>query len=86
MIMNETTKQQTERLLIAGYPHIHSRMDGHKVYFDPVPLGRLWQSVHLLDTRYELPTDLNSEQLIEALVRILEAHFNGNGPYKDLAL
>ena len=83
-MMNETTRQQSERLLAAGYPKVHLSLSGHHITIDPVPLGQLWESVHELDTRYELPTDLDSASLVEALVRVLESHHKNNESYRDL--
>lgn len=82
-MMNETTKAQSERLLAAGYPKVRLGLEGHRITVHPVPLGQLWESVHELDTWYDIPTDLCSADLVEALVRILEKHHKGLGPHKD---
>ena len=73
--MTETTKKQAQRLLAAGYPDLLVRMDGHHVYIQPEPLGRLWDAVHRLDAYYHFRSDLTSEELIEELVAILENHY-----------
>lgn len=85
--MNETTIKQSKRLLAAGYPDVDLRMDGHSVAVTPVPLGRLWDAVHQLNTWHDFRNDLTSNELIEALVQILEEHYrNGNRKNGDRAL
>ena len=73
--MNETTHKQAMRLLAVGYPGVHVGLRGHQITVEPVPLGKLWDAVHALDTWYEFRNDLTSNELIEALVRILEDHY-----------
>ena len=78
--MNETTKEQGFRLVKAGCPEVSLRMDGHKIVPEPIPLGRLWDLVHNitepeLGPAWEFPTELTSNELIEALVRALEDHY-----------
>ena len=73
--MNETTIKQSKRLLAAGYPDVDLRMVGHSIVVMPVPLYRLWDAVHQLNVWHEFRNDLTSNELIEALVQILEEHY-----------
>lgn len=73
--MDSTTIKQSKRLLAAGYPDVDLRMSGHTVVVEPVPLGRLWDAVHQLNVWHEFRNDLTSNELIEALVQILEDHY-----------
>ena len=73
--MNATTRNQTMRLLKAGCPGIRTGMDGHRITSEPIQLDRLWDMVHATGDEYELPTDLTSAELMEALVAILEKHY-----------
>ena len=66
------------RLLKAGCPDIRTGMDGHCITFEPIQLDRLWDMVHALGFEYELPTELTSAELVEALVAILEKHYMQN--------
>ena len=79
-----TNRKQTKRLLIAGYPGVTLRMDGHRIVLEPVPLYRLWDDVHgLLPKKYEFSTDLTSIELVEVLVEVLESHYNGQGTIRE---
>ena len=74
--MNETTRKQSMRLLAVGYPGVGLILnDSHHIITQPVPLGRLWDDVHQLNTWYDFRNDLTSNELIEALVQILEDHY-----------
>lgn len=73
--MNATTRNQTMRLLKAGCPGIRTGMDGHRITFESIQLDRLWDMVHVTGCEYEIPTELTSAELVEALVAILEKHY-----------
>lgn len=73
--MNETTIKQSFRMLEAGCPEVRLRMDGHKIIAEQMPLGRLWDTAHNLGLEYEFPTDLTSNELVEALVRAIEDYY-----------
>ncbi len=75
--MNETTVKQSKRLIQAGCPIVKVTMEGHEIVFNPVPLGRLWDYVRTFRMEgeiHDIPTTLRSDELIEALVRIIENH------------
>ena len=74
--MNETTIKQSFRMLEAGCPEIPLRMSGHKIVADNIPLGKLWDIVHNLGLEYEFPTELTSNELVEALVRAIEDYYH----------
>lgn len=74
--MNETTIRQARRLFAAGCEEIHVGMSGHKITFEPVPLGKLWDMANRLGLEYLFPTELTSNELIEALVVALEDYYH----------
>lgn len=76
--MNETTHKPSARLLAVGFPGVRVGLHGHRISLEPVPLGKLWDAVHALGTWYEFRNDLTSNELVEALVRILEDHYTRN--------
>lgn len=73
--MNETTIRQARRLFAAGCPFVNIATVGHHITFEPVPLGRLWDMAHRIGLEYEFPTELTSNELIEALVTALEDYY-----------
>ena len=81
MIQNETTKAQTRRLFQAGVSEVNVCMgDDHHVVFEPLSLGALWNVASrrvpslaaLLSATIQEGSD--SAELVEALVRIIEAN------------
>lgn len=51
------------------------RMDGHHVVPEPISLGRLWDIAHGIGLEYEFPTELTSNELLEALVTAIEEYY-----------
>lgn len=80
--MNETTIAQGFRLLKAGCPEVELRYQNeHKIVPVAISLGRLWDMAHKLyraedlGPAWEFPTELTSNELIEALVQALEDYY-----------
>ena len=82
MIRNqdETTVNQSRRLVKAGCGIVKVTMEGHEIVFHPVPLGKLWDVVggYYPDV-YDFPSYMKSSELIEAIVQIIEKHSKGSG-------
>ena len=72
--INETNCRQAWRLLEAGCSGIKVGMVANKIFIDPVPLGQLWDTAHRLGIKMELSTELNTTEMIEALVVAIEDH------------
>lgn len=76
LTMNESTISQARRLFAAGCPDISlSLVSHHRITFEPIPLGRLWDMAHKLGLEYEFPLELTSNELTEALVAALEDYY-----------
>ena len=66
----------------AGCPEVKLRYQSqHKIVPEAIPLGRLWDLAHQLfrpeyeGPVWEFPTELTSNELIEALVTALEDYY-----------
>jgi len=72
--INETNCTQARRLFAAGLPAVGIATEDHRITFQPIPLGRLWDTAHRLGIKTELSTELNTTEMIEALVVAIEDH------------
>ena len=73
--INETNCTQAKRLFKAGVSSVGIATEGHRITFQPIPLGRLWDLAHRLGIKTELSTELNTTEMIEALIVAIEDHY-----------
>ena len=71
---NETSEDQTRRLMAAGCNFVKVEMVGHEIALHPVSLAKLWDVVADLPEWVDIPPGIHSFDLVEFLVRTIVNH------------